>query len=152
MCKYLAAFWVSWAPFCHHESTDTLLLEDRECPTMLLWKQFWLSQSVITPSHQPTDDFCSAFFLGIECHVVQKTAINCSKCCSSSSPSHVNLEKNGSFPQDLSSWWFQRIWKVCSSNWESSPHEGENKQICDTTTQVSVESSKPQPLVNHQLV
>ena len=26
----------------------------------------------------------------------------------------------------LSSWWFQPLWKICSSNWESSPHRGEN--------------------------
>ena len=27
----------------------------------------------------------------------------------------------------FSSWWFQHIWKICLSNWKSSPKRGENK-------------------------
>ena len=27
----------------------------------------------------------------------------------------------------LTSWWFQPIWKICSSNWTSSPRRGEHK-------------------------
>ena len=30
--------------------------------------------------------------------------------------------------QMLSSWWFQPIWKICSSNWIISPSRGENKK------------------------
>ena len=26
------------------------------------------------------------------------------------------------------SWWFQPLWKICSSKWESSPNRGENKK------------------------
>ena len=28
----------------------------------------------------------------------------------------------------ISSWWFQPLWKICSSKWESSPNRGENKK------------------------
>ena len=28
----------------------------------------------------------------------------------------------------IAGWWFQPIWKICSSNWKSSPNRGENKK------------------------
>ena len=28
----------------------------------------------------------------------------------------------------FSSWWFQPLWKICSSKWESSPNRGEKKK------------------------
>ena len=28
----------------------------------------------------------------------------------------------------IPSWWFQPIWKICSSNWKSSPNRAENKK------------------------
>ena len=31
----------------------------------------------------------------------------------------------------LSRWWFQPIWKICSSKWESSPNRGENKKYLE---------------------
>ena len=32
-------------------------------------------------------------------------------------------------------WWFQPLWKICSSKWESSPNRDENWKIFETTTQ-----------------
>ena len=29
-------------------------------------------------------------------------------------------------------WWFQPVWKICSSNWTSSPNRGENKKYLKT--------------------
>ena len=44
---------------------------------------------------------------------------------------HLNCIK-----YSFSSWWLnQPIWKICSSNWKSSPNGGENKQILETTIQ-----------------
>ena len=42
------------------------------------------------------------------------------------------MAKKKTRPQEsektVSSWWFQPIWKICSSKWESSPSRGENKK------------------------
>ena len=36
--------------------------------------------------------------------------------------------------QRFTSWWFQPLWKICSSNWESSPGFGVKiKKICEAT-------------------
>ncbi len=34
----------------------------------------------------------------------------------------------------MTSWWFQRIWKIWRSNWIISPGSGENKKLFETTT------------------
>ena len=33
----------------------------------------------------------------------------------------------------ITSWWFQPIWKICSSKWESSPNRDENKKSLKPT-------------------
>ena len=54
------------------------------------------------------------------------------RCFNWMTPNHYM--KNGwkspfpSIKKWLSSWWFQPIWKICSSNCESSPSRGENKK------------------------
>ena len=35
----------------------------------------------------------------------------------------------------ISSWWFQPIWKICSSNWSHLPQIGMNIKMFETTTQ-----------------
>ena len=48
--------------------------------------------------------------------------------------------------QGISSWWFQPLWKICSSNWTSFPYSDENKNIWVATNQVtfgSILESKP---------
>ena len=37
----------------------------------------------------------------------------------------------------MTSWWFQPIWKICSSNWIISPGRDEHKKIFKTTNQMS---------------
>ena len=40
----------------------------------------------------------------------------------------IHILHDSKFQTFLSSWWFQPLWKICSSKWESSPNTGENKK------------------------
>ena len=47
----------------------------------------------------------------------------------------LSKRKQSSSKPSFSSWWFQPVWKICSSNWKSSPSlGGENKKMFETTT------------------
>ena len=61
----------------------------------------------------------------------------------------VNLEPTGihavgtwrSRINSITSWWFQPIWKICSSNWESSPSRGDHRKIFETNTSITKETA-----------
>ncbi len=40
----------------------------------------------------------------------------------------------GNTPQRFTSWWFQPLWKICTSNWIISLGWGENKKCLETKT------------------
>ena len=67
--------------------------------------------------------------IGLECYFLGRRRISKSICTMVRSLKLLPLffENMGSF---LTSWWFQPIWKICSSNWIISPIFGVNIKKC----------------------